>query len=79
MWSQPSARGLAAAPELSQSPAARVDAVLGSGLRTPSGRVVLTPYGSESLVEGSECVSRPGRLVPGKQDRSMTDPDNCNL
>ena len=67
MWNQPSARGLAAAPELSQAPAARVDAELGYGLRTLNGRGVLTPYASGSLVEGSERAWRRGRASPWRR------------
>ena len=54
LWSQPDARGLAGGPGLTSSPAARVDAELGYGLRTMNGQGVLTPYARGSLVEGSE-------------------------
>ena len=55
LWSQPDARGLAGGGAgLSASPAARVDAELGWGLRTLNGQGLLTPYARASLVEGSE-------------------------
>ena len=60
LWSQPDARGLAGGPGLSPSPAARVDAELGYGLRTLNGQGVLTPYARGSLVEGSEHAWRVG-------------------
>ena len=54
LWSQPDARGLAGAPGVSPSGAARVDAELGYGLRALNGQGLLTPYARASLVEGSE-------------------------
>ena len=63
LWSQPDARGLAGGPGLTSSPAARVDAELGYGLRTMNGQGVLTPYARASLVEGEHAWHLGTRLA----------------
>ena len=72
LWSQPDAQGLGGAPGISSSPAARLDAELGYGLRAMNGQGVLTPYVRGSLVEGSEQAWHVGTRLALPESLTMS-------